>query len=165
MNLAANIITAPNPIDQIENFLNTHSYTHERRSQNEIVVEVQGKWNDMLVFFSFEENMQCMHISCLINIENQIENKSKIFELLALINDNLWVGHFSYWPEHKMPVFRHSVFFSAQNPQFDKQIIQLFDIAVKECERMYPIFKVVLTKGMEPSQALYPILIETAGQA
>lgn len=165
MNLAANLQPLSNPIDQIELFLDSHSYAHERRSANEIVVEIQGKWNDMLVFFSFEENMSCLHISCLMNIEAELENKSKIFELLALINDNLWVGHFSYWTEHRMPVFRHSVFYNEQNPRFNAQVAQIFDIAVKECERMYPIFKVVLTKGMEPSQALYPVLMETAGQA
>ena len=136
MNLAASIQPTANPIDQIENFLSSHAYALERRSTNEIVVEIQGKWNDMLVFFSFEENMSCLHISCLMNIEIEIENKSKIFELLALINDNLWVGHFSYWPEHRMPVFRHSVFYNEQNPRFDTQVAKMFDSAVKECERM-----------------------------
>ncbi|MCI5545236.1 MAG: YbjN domain-containing protein [Azospirillum sp.] len=165
MNLAANIPAKANPIDEVESFLNAHAYATERRGQNEVVVEVQGKWNDMLVFFSFEENMHCLHISCLMNIENQLNEKSKIFELLALINDDLWVGHFSYWTEQKMPVFRHSLFYDEQNPLFDRQIAQIFDIAVKECERMYPIFNVVLTKGMDPELALYPIMMETVGQA
>ena len=165
MNLAEKLETYPNPIDEIENFLNAHAYTSERRGNNEIVVEIQGKWNDMLVFFSFEENMQCLHISCLMNIETTIENKSKIFELLAMINDNMWVGHFSYWTEQKMPIYRHSIFCNRLNTHLEQQIAQILDIAIKECERMYPVFKVVLTKGMEPSQALYPLLMETSGQA
>ena len=41
----------------------------------------------------------------------------------------------------------------------------MIDIAIKECERMYPVFKVVLTKGMDPQQALYPMLMQTMGQA
>ena len=45
------------------------------------------------------------------------------------------------------------------------KISQVIDIAIKECERMYPVFKVVLTKGMDPKQALYPMLMETLGQA
>ena len=162
MNLAANISWPENPIDKVEDFLNSHQYAPERRGSNEVVVEVQGKWNNMLVFFSFEASMQCLHISCLMNIEAKIENKSKIFELLALVNDGLWVGHFSYWTEQKMPVFRHSIFC---NHQIENQITQIFEIAVKECERFYPIFNVVLNKGMEPTQALYPLLLETQGQA
>ena len=48
---------------------------------------------------------------------------------------------------------------------FESKLSQIIDIAIKECERMYPIFKVVLTKGMEPRQALYPMMMETVGQA
>ncbi|MFR8206853.1 MAG: YbjN domain-containing protein [Alphaproteobacteria bacterium] len=64
--------------------------------------EVQGKWNNMLLFFAWEANMQCMHLSCLMDIETKIEDRSKIFELLALVNEELWVGHFSYWTEQNM---------------------------------------------------------------
>ena len=165
MNLATDINWFENPIDKVEDFLNARDYAHERRSSNEVVVEVQGKWNNMLVFFSFENNMNCLHVSCLMNVDTKVENKNKIFELLALINDNLWIGHFSYWTEQKMPVFRHSILCNGQNHLLDKQIAQIFEIAVKECERLYPVFNVVLNKGMEPSQALYPFLMETAGQA
>ena len=48
---------------------------------------------------------------------------------------------------------------------FEGQIAQIMDIAIKECERMYPVFNVVMTKGMEPTQALYPMMMETVGQA
>lgn len=165
MNLAKNYLPAENPIDTVERILNRQSYAPERRSLNEVVVEVQGKWDDMLVFFSWEASMNCLHISCLMNIEHPDADTSKIFKLLAIINDDLWVGHFSYWSEQQMPVYRHSLFCNSQNPDFAGQIGQIIDIAVKECERMYPVFKVVFTKGMDPQQALYPLMLETAGQA
>ena len=165
MNLAHKLEQIGNPIDIVENVLNDSAYEVERRSENEVVAEIQGKWNEMLVFFSWEESMQCLHISCLMNIENEQKEHKNIYELLALINDDLWVGHFSYWNEREMPVYRHSVFCNKNNPHFFEQIAQVFDIAVKECERMYPIFNVVLTKGMTPSQALFPKMMETLGQA
>lgn len=157
--------TADNPIDVVENILSSRSYEMERRSANEVVVEVQGRWNDMLLFFSWEENMHCLHVSCLLNIEDKQKDHNKIFELLALINDDLWIGHFSYWTEQKMPVFRHAMFYNRENKDFYAQITNIMDIAVKECERMYPIFNVVMTKGLDPKQALYPLLMSTAGQA
>ena len=119
----------------------------------------------MLLFFSWEESIHCLHVSCLSNIEDQQKDHNKSFELLALINDDLWVGHFSYWTEQKMPVFRYSLFYNPDNKDFSIQLTHVMDIAVKECERMYPVFNVVLTKGMEPRQALYPMLLETLGQA
>ena len=153
------------PIDVVEHILNRQAYELERRSRNEVVVEIKGRWNEMLLVFSWEESMHCLHVSCLINIEDQQKDHNKIFELLALINDDLWVGHFSYWTEQKMPVFRYSLFYNPDNKDFSIQLTHVMDIAVKECERMYPVFNVVLTKGMEPRQALYPMLLETLGQA
>lgn len=164
MELAKNLAPEYNPIDVVENIFSSRSFELERRSINEVVVEVQGKWNNMLLFFAWEANMQCMHLSCLMDIETKIEDRSKIFELLALVNEELWVGHFSYWTEQNIPVFKHSVILN-DGEDIENKISQIIDIAIKECERMYPIFKVVLTKGMDPKQALYPMMMATVGQA
>lgn len=165
MNLAKNYALSYNPIDLVENIFSARSFELDRRNVNEVAVEVQGKWNNMLLFFAWEENMHCLHLSCLMDIKSTIEDRSKIFELLALINEELWVGHFSYWAEQNMPVFKHSVILNDGEDVFETQIRQIIDIAIKECERMFPIFNVVLTKGMEPRQALYPMMMETIGQA
>ena len=164
MELAKNLAPEYNPIDVVENIFSSRSFELERRSINEVVVEVQGKWNNMLLFFAWEANMQCMHLSCLMDLETKIEDRSKIFELLALVNEELWVGHFSYWTEQNIPVFKHSVILN-DGEDIESKISQIIDIAIKECERMYPIFKVVLTKGMDPKQALYPMMMATVGQA
>ncbi len=164
MQLAENYAPAYNPIDVVEHIFATQSFELERRNLNEVVVEVQGKWNNMLLFFAWEARMQCLHISCLMDIETKIEDRSKIFELLALVNEELWVGHFSYWTEQNIPVFKHSILLN-DGEDIEGKIAQVIDIAIKECERMYPIFKVVLTKGMEPQQALYPMMMTTLGEA
>lgn len=166
MNLAKNYALNYNPIDIIEDIFATQSYEFERRDRNEVVVEIEGKWNNMLLFFSWEENMRCLHLSCLMNIQSNVENRSKVFELIALANEELWLGHFSYWTEQNMPVFKHSILLdNDEESAIESKIAQIIEIAVKECERMYPVFNVVLTKGMDPRQALYPMLMNTVGNA
>lgn len=162
---AKNLPLSYNPIDIVENIFAAKSFEFERRNINEVVIEVQGKWNNMLLFFAWESTMQCLHLSCLMDIESTIEDRSKIFELLALANEELWVGHFSYWAEQNMPVFKHSIILDETEESFEGKIRQIIEIAVKECERLYPVFKVVLTKGMDPKRALYPMLMETMGEA
>ena len=61
MNPAKNLAPEYNPIDTVENIFSTRSFELERRSLNEVVVEVQGKWNNMLLFFAWEQNMRCLH--------------------------------------------------------------------------------------------------------
>lgn len=165
MQLAQNLASVINPIDMVENIFASKSYELDRRNANEVVVEIQGKWTNMLLFFAWESSMKCLHMSCLMDMNNTLEDRSKMFELLALVNENLWVGHFSYWTEQNTPVFKHSVFLNYEEEFFEHKIAQMIDIAVKECERIYPVFKVVLTKGMAPKDALYPMLMETVGQA
>ncbi len=145
-----------NPIDMVEHIFSRQSLAFERRTVNEIVVEVEGKWNNMLLFFAWEEHLRCLHISCLMNISIEIDNRSKIFELLALVNENLWLGHFSYWSENKMPLFKHSIIVRAGEADFESKLDQITNIAVNECEHMYPVFNAVLKQNISPEQALFP---------
>ena len=166
VNLAKNYALKYNPIDLIEGIFSDKSYEFERRSGNEVVVEIEGKWNNMLLFFNWEENMRCLHLSCLMNIKTEIEDRSKVFELMALANEDLWLGHFSYWAEQNMPVFKHSLIIDDTDEfSIESKIAQVIEIAVKECERMYPAFNVVLTKGLSPQYALNPLSMAVAGQA
>ena len=69
MNLAKNYAYYEyNPIDTVEHIFNSRSYELDRRNINEVVIEVQGKWNNMLLFFAWEPSMNCMHMSCLMGI-------------------------------------------------------------------------------------------------
>lgn len=144
-----------NPIDTIEYILTRDKVSCDRRKDNELVAEVQGKWDNMLVFFAFEEHMRCLHISCLLNIEATAVDRSKMFELLALLNENLWLGHFSYWSEQKMPIFKHSVILQDDEELFCDKISKIIELSIMECERVHPIFNAVMRQNISPSQALY----------
>ncbi|MBO4285149.1 MAG: YbjN domain-containing protein [Alphaproteobacteria bacterium] len=148
-------ITNTNPIDSVEAIFKQKSFSFERRDLNEIVVEVQGKWNDMLLFFAWETHLKCLHMSCFMNIEAKICDKSRIFELLALINENLWIGHFSYWSEHETPIFKHSVIVDEDDFNFSGKLAQIIDIAINQCEQMYPVFQAVLAQNLPLKQVLF----------
>lgn len=144
-----------NPIDTIENIFSRDNVPFDRRKENELVAEVLGKWDNMLVFFAYEEHLKCLHISCLLNIETAAVDRSKMFELLALLNENLWLGHFSYWSEQKMPIFKHSIILQDTEELFTSKISQIIELSIMECERVYPIFNAVMRQNISPEQALY----------
>ena len=143
-----------NPIDTVEAIFLQKSYAFERRSENEVAVEIEGKWNNMLLFVAWEQHLRCLHISCLMNINAEISDCSRIFELLALVNENLWLGHFSFWSAHRMPIFKHSVIINHEEQDFSNKLEQIVEIAVNECEQMYPVFDAVITGNISPQQAL-----------
>ena len=45
---AKNLPLSYNPIDIVENIFAAKSFEFERRNINEVAIEVQGKWNNML---------------------------------------------------------------------------------------------------------------------
>ncbi|MBP5698672.1 MAG: YbjN domain-containing protein [Alphaproteobacteria bacterium] len=144
-----------NPIDTIEYLFAQDNVVCDRRKDNELVAEVQGKWDNMLIFFAFEEHMRCLHISCLLNMKTTTVDRVKMFELLALLNENLWLGHFSYWSEQKMPIFKHSIILQDDEELFADKITKIIELAIMECERVYPIFNAVMKQNISPDQALY----------
>ncbi|MDO4162572.1 MAG: YbjN domain-containing protein [Pseudomonadota bacterium] len=148
-----------NPLDDIECLFANQPHTTERRNAHEIVIEISGKWDNMLLFFAWEEQMNCLHISCLLNLEPENISSPSIFELLALLNEDLWVGYFSYWEEAKMPVFKHSLLIDADEFNFSGKINQLINIAITECERAYPIFHAVFKQNIAPRKALLPLTL------
>lgn len=152
-------LSAHNPIDDIEHLFAHRQLSTERRNRNEIVVEISGRWDNMLLFFAWEEKMHCLHISCLINIEPEYINMPNIFELLALLNEDLWVGYFSYWEEARMPIFKHSLFVDENEINLSDKLSQLLNIAITECERAYPIFHAVLKQNISPRKALFPVTL------
>lgn len=164
MNMA-NYAIQYNPIDLLENIFSKYSYELERRGNNEIAVEIQSKENKLLIFLSWEENIRCLHLSCLIDLPKNSCKIGKIFELLALINEDLWLGHFAYWKEQKMPIFKHSMLIDNEDDISTDKLSQMIGIAINECERMYPIFTEVLVNNIEPEQAVYPMSMHTIGNA
>ncbi|MBP1532216.1 MAG: hypothetical protein ILA52_01795, partial [Alphaproteobacteria bacterium] len=93
----------------------------------------------------------------LINLQPKDVALPSIFELLALINEDLWVGYFSYWEEMQMPVFKHSVFINKDEFDLNDKLSNIVNIAITECERAYPIFHAVLQQNIPPRRALMPV--------
>ena len=84
---------------------------------------------------------------------------------LALINEQLWLGHFEMWSGSGLIVFRHAALVgNGENLAFE-QAEGIAEAALEECERFYPVFQFVLWGGKSPTEAISAALIETAGEA
>ena len=54
-----------------------------------------------------------------------------------------------------MPIFKHAAIIDKEDEGFAQKLEQMIEIAVYECERLYPIFDAVLTQHITPQQALF----------
>ena len=106
-----------------------------------------------------------MHFSCGFDMKVPKGRRAPVYELLALANEKLWLGHFDLSAEDNSPAFRHAILLSGVPGASAEQVEDLVDIALSECERFYPAFQFVVWGGKSPAQAIASAMIDPVGEA
>jgi hypothetical protein len=156
---------ATNPLDVLEQIVAANEWAFERRSDGEMAAEAPGKWCDYRLYFSWSPEISAMHFSCAFDLKVPPEGRPKLFELLAMANEKLWLGHFGLESEDGVPVFRHSVLLRGAPGASAESLEDMVDIAITECERFFPAFQFVLWGGKGPADALQAAMLDCVGEA
>ena len=156
---------ADNPLDILEELVNANEWRFDRSTDEEMVVEIAGRWCEYRLFFVWQEDLSAMYFSCLFDLRAPAQKRTAVAELLALVNEKMWLGHFDLCSDELVPMFRHTVLLRGVGHVSVEQLEDLVDIAVSECERFFPAFQYVLWGGRTPSEAVTAAMIETVGEA
>ena len=156
---------APNPLDIVEQVVAANNWAFDRRSDHEMAAEAPGKWCDYGLYFSWSSEISAMHFTCAFDMKVPERQRAALYELLALANERLWIGHFGMDSDDGMPLFRHSVLLRGATTASAESLEDLVDIAITECERFYPAFQFVLWGGKTPTEALQAAMLECMGEA
>lgn len=154
-----------NPLDILEQIIAANEWAFERRSDGEMAAEAPGKWCDYGLHFSWSHEISAMAFTCAFDMKVPAEKREKLYELLALANDRLWIGHFGIEAEDGVPVFRHSVLLRGATGASAESLEDMVDIAITECERFFPAFQFVLWGGKSPADALAASMLDCVGEA
>ena len=106
-----------------------------------------------------------MQFSCQYDMRVPANRRQAVFELLALINERLWLGHFDVDSEESTPMFRQTTLLRGAQGASVEQLQDLVDIALTECERFYPAFQFVIWGGKSASEAVSAAIIDTVAEA
>ena len=136
-----------NPLDVLEQIVAANEWAFERRSDSEMAAEAPGKWCDYALYFSWSTEISAMHFSCAFDLKVPANRREKLYELLALANEKLWIGHFGIDSDDGVPVFRHAVLLRGAPGASAESLEDMMDIALTECERFFPAFQFVLWGG------------------
>ena len=156
---------ASNPLDILEQIIAANEWAFERRSDGEMAAEAPGKWCDYGLHFSWSHEISAMAFTCAFDMKVPADRREKLYELLALANDRLWIGHFGIEMEDGVPVFRHSVLLRGAQGASAESLEDMVDIAITECERFFPAFQFVLWGGKAPAEALAASMLDCVGEA
>jgi hypothetical protein len=155
----------PNPVDVVERLATTHDWSFSRASDDEVTILVNGQWSDYQISFTWMPDVEALHLACAFELKVPERRRSEVIELTALINEQLWVGHFDAWLNDGIIMFRHAIVLTAGITATDGQCEAVLGIALDACERHYQAFQFVVWAGKSPRQALDSIMFETSGEA
>ena len=154
-----------NPLDILEQIIASNEWAFDRRSDGEMAAKAPGKWCDYGLHFSWSHEISAMSFTCAFDMKVPPESRDRLYELLALANDRLWIGHFGIEAEDGVPVFRHSVLLRGAQGASAESLEDMVDIAITECERFFPAFQFVLWGGKAPADALAASMLDCVGEA
>lgn len=154
-----------NPVDTIEHIAAINDWSFERSCDEEITISVTGHWCDYHVSFSWMEDLEALHLACAFDLKVSDPRRTEVVRLLALVNEQLWMGHFDLWNREGVVIFRQSLLLAGGAEATSRQIEGLLTNALESCERYYQAFQFVVWAGKSASEAIDTALFETAGEA
>lgn len=154
-----------NPLDMAEMVIMDRDWVSDRTEDGDLVAEANGSWCKYHVWFTWEETHGGLSFACMMDAKFPKTALPKIQELLATVNEKLWLGHFDICSEEQRIAFRHALLLKGGAGTSTEQLSDLLDIAVEECERFYPAFQSVVWGNKNPEEALAFSLFETVAEA
>ena len=154
-----------NPVDLVEQIASSHDWAFDRSGEDEITISVSGTWCDYNISLSWMESLEALHLACAFDFKVNERPKPEVMRLLALVNEQLWLGHFDLWQAEGVVMYRNALLLTEGMEAGSGQLEAMLNAAVDSCERYYQSFQFVIWAGKTPEDALAAVLFETAGEA
>lgn len=126
--------------------------------------EIQGSWTKYQLRGIWRPEDMVLQILCLPDIRIAKDKLTPAYELVSMINEQMWLGHFDIWKEEGVVLFRHGLLLGTGDAS-PEQCEMLLSLAIEACERYYPAFQFVLWAGQSAEDAMAACMFETQGSA
>jgi hypothetical protein len=157
--------TQANPLDVVERVASTNDWSFERAGEDEITLVVTGKWTDYQISFSWMFDIEALHLACAFEFKVPERWRTEVQQLISMINEQLWVGHFDLWTKDGLVMYRHALVLAGGVAASGRQCEAMLGTALDACEKYFPAFQFVVWSGKTAREALDSTMFETAGEA
>ena len=153
------------PVEMLAQLFEAHGWPCEFTGEDEITGEIQGSWTTYQVKGVWRREDRVLQLLCLPEIRVPDTKRKAAYELLAMINEQLWLGHFDIWSQGGVLLYRHGLMLGEEGLLSLTMAQVAVEAAVSECDRFYPAFQFVLWGDKNPREALDAALVDAAGEA
>jgi hypothetical protein len=153
------------PVDMLAALFEAHGWSHEFVHDDEICADIPGSWTTYQLRGIWRAEDRVLQILCLPEVRVAKDKLAAAYELIALVNEQLWLGHFDVWSQGGVLLYRHGMMLG-DDGMLSIDMAQLaVESALAECDRFYPAFQFVLWGDKGPQEALAAALVDAAGEA
>lgn len=154
-----------NPLDLMEELASANAWPFERSGGQDLSLEAPGLWCDYRIFLTWHPDVRTLLYGCAYRLQVPRPLRGRVAELVAMVNEHLIVGHFDFWTDGGLVVYRHALLLRGLTSASVEQLEDLVDISRDECERFFPAFQFVIWGGKDPADAFAAAIPETRGEA
>jgi len=154
-----------NPLDVVERMASGNNWPFERPGEDEIALVVTGHWTNYQVSFTWMSDIEALHLACAFEMKVPDPRLADVQQLIALINEQLWIGHFDVWTKNGVVMFRHALVLTGGIAASGPQCETLIGTGLDTCERYFPAFQFVVWAGKSAREAMDSAMFETSGEA
>lgn len=153
------------PLDIVEHVLNAENLEFDRTEDGDLAFALTGDWKDYELWFAWRPEADCLQLCLSLDMQVEKLRRPAGHELLSLINQRMWLGHFEIWAEDGEIVFRHSLALPTNERPTLAQAASMIDAAVEAADRFFPAFDFLLRGAKTPEDAMAACMFETVGRA
>ncbi len=166
MSLLEGIIDSQNnPLAVVEDIAATNDWSFERSGDDEITIVTQGAWTDYQLSFTWMAEIDALHLACAFDMKIPAPRRAEVQRLIALVNEQLWIGHFDIWEQTGAIMYRQALMLPNGLAASSAQCEAMLTAAVQACERYYPALQFVIWAGRSPQEAMSAAMFDTEGEA
>ena len=153
------------PVEMLAAVFDARGWTYEIVSDDELTAEVQGSWAKYQLRGIWRSEDNVLQLLCIPDIRVAREKQVQASELLTMVNEQVWLGHFDIWSNGNVLLYRNGALLGDDGLLSVSQAQALIETAIDECDRFYPAFQFVLWGDKSPRAALDSALVDAAGEA
>lgn len=154
-----------NPIHVVEEVAAVRDWALERSGEDEVSMLVKSEHTDYQVSFTWMADIESLHIACTFDMKIPETRKAEVQRLVALINEQLWIGHFDVWMQSGLVMFRTALILAGGAGANAEQCEAMLGAATDACERYFPAFQFVVWAGKSAREAMDAAMFDTQGEA
>jgi len=156
----------PDILDLVETCLTEAGWEYQRETEDGALQALAAsQWGEMGSMFALRAEPPALHFSITLDVKPTPARRNEIAHLVLMANERLWLGHFDFWHDEGVILYRHTLPLLGRSQADPGEIHAMLAAGLDSVNMFVPAFNFVIWAGKSAAEALEAALFETAGEA